>query len=187
MARRSDIDWERVERLYIAGQLTIKQVSAECGVSDSQIRAKAKKEGWQRNLAEAIRERTKAKVSAIDVSALIEQSAVESASKSAALIREAIEQASDVAAGVELRHRADIRLDYERAQNLEALFDQHIQKAEGIGDVLKASQCFKNIVDAKTKTREQERTIYGLDEGKGGNDDELPSFVIVDVDGPGAD
>lgn len=48
MARRSDIDWERIQRLYVAGQLTIRQIADECGVSDSQVRAKAKKEGWAR-------------------------------------------------------------------------------------------------------------------------------------------
>lgn len=52
MARRNDIDWERIQRLYVAGQLTIRQVADECGVSDSQIRVRAKKEGWQRGRRE---------------------------------------------------------------------------------------------------------------------------------------
>lgn len=48
MGRRSDIDWERVERLYVAGQLTIRQIADECGVHTSSIVAKAKERGWCR-------------------------------------------------------------------------------------------------------------------------------------------
>lgn len=52
MARRSDIDWERVERLYIAGQLTIRQIADECGVSHQAITKRAKREWWQRGSRE---------------------------------------------------------------------------------------------------------------------------------------
>lgn len=48
MGRRSDIDWERIERLYVAGQMTIRQISEECGVAHQSITKKARKEGWSR-------------------------------------------------------------------------------------------------------------------------------------------
>ena len=166
MGRRSDIDWEQVERLYIAGQLTIRQISDECGVSDSQIRSKAKKEGWQRDLSAAIEARTKAKISAIDVSAIVEQSAEQSARKSAQTIQAAIEHASDVAAGVEMRHRAGLRLDAERVERVEAIYDEMMSQAESVRDINTLTDALKKLVDARAKIREQERTIYKLDKDR---------------------
>lgn len=163
MGRRSDIDWEEVERLYIAGQLTVRQIAAQCGVSMSSITLQSKRRGWTRDLTAAIAARTKAKVSAIDVSALVEQSARESASKSAQTIKAAIEQASDVAAGIVIKHRASLKADGERASLIEALLDQHMSSAESVRDIGVVAQTYKTLVDAKSKLREQERVIYGLD------------------------
>lgn len=166
MGRRSDIDWEQVERLYIAGQLTIKQIAAECGVSESQIKVKASKLGWQRDLSAAIEARTKAKIAAIDVSALVDESAEQSARKSARTIQEAIEQASDVAAGVELRHRSSLRLDSERVERVEAIYDEMMSQAESVRDINTLTDALKKLVDARAKIREQERLIYKLDKDR---------------------
>ena len=199
MARRSDIDWERVERLYVAGQLTIRQIADECGVHTSSIVSKAKKEGWQRNLGEAIKARAKAKVAQIDVQGLVEQSARESAHKSAQLIQQAIEEASDVAAGVIIRHRADIRLQQERAGRLEALFDGMLDKvpatvksdegdveALNVGDVFKLSQTLKAIVETRTKLIDKEREAFGIEDGSApGDSDDVTGLEIVFVEATG--
>ena len=174
MGRRNDIDWERIERDYSAGQLTIRQIADEHGVSDSQVRAKAKKEGWRRDLSDAIAARTKAKISALDVSALIEETAKESAQKSAEALRRAVEQASDIASGTVLRHRADIRLDMERAQAISALLDDKLSEAECLADVVRATQAFKALVDARSKLIDKEREAFGIESGdKGGDDRDL--------------
>ena len=199
MARRNDIDWERVQRLYVAGQLTIRQIADECDVSDSQVRARAKKEGWSRDLGEAIRARAKAKIATIDVSALIEESAQQSAQQSAALIQRAIEEASDVAAGVIIRHRADIRLQQERAGRLEALFDGMLDKvpatvksdegdveALNVGDVFKLSQTLKAIVETRTKLIDKEREAFGIEDGSApGDSDDVTGLEIVFVEATG--
>ena len=166
MARRSDIDWERVERLYIAGQLTIRQIADDCGIHTSSIVSKAKKLGWQRNLDEAIKSRTRAKIAQIDVSDLVEQSARESARKSARTIKQAIEDAADIASGTIVRHRADIRLDFERAQSIAALLDDHMQNAESLADVVRATQAFKSLVDARAKLIDKERESLGIQSGE---------------------
>ena len=166
MGRRNDIDWEAVERMYVAGQLTIRQVADECGINLSTLKAKAKKLGWTRDLSEAIEARTKAKIAAIDVAALVEKSAQQSADKSAHTIQSAIEQASDVAAGIVIKHRASVRLELDRAQAIEALLDEHMNSAEGLKDIGVVAQTYKTLVEAKSKLRDQERTIYGLDKDK---------------------
>lgn len=202
MARRNDIDWEAIEKDYRAGVLSIAAVSEKHGVSASQIKVKAKSGEWTRDLSAAIKARTKAKVAAIDVQELVEQSAAESAGKSARLIQEAIEQASDVAAGVIVRHRADIRLQQERAQRLEGLFDDMIAKtpasvqvdpehpieALNVGDVFKLSQTFKAIVEARGKLMDKEREAFGITDGRTpGEDGDVDSIEVTFVDVGGAD
>ena len=166
MARRSGIDWEKIEREYAAGRLSIRQIAESNGVSDSQIRARAKKDEWRRDLSEAIAARTKAKISAVDVSALIEQSAQESADKSARTIKRAIEEASDVAAGTIVRHRADIRLCTDRAREIESLLEDHMQRADNLGDVVRVAQAFKSLVDARSKLIDKEREALGIQTGE---------------------
>ena len=166
MARRNDIDWEAVERLYVAGQLTIQQIADECGVATSSIKLKAKKNGWRQDLSAAIAARTQAKVSTIDVAELIEQSANESAEQSAKTIKSAIEHASDVAAGIIVKHRASIKLEHERAQAIEALLDESMAEASEIKDIAVVAQTFKLLVDSKSKLRDQERKAFNLDEEK---------------------
>lgn len=166
MGRRNDIDWEKIERLYVAGQLTIRQISEECGVTHQSITKKARKESWQRNLDSAIKERTKAKIAQIDIAHIVEQSAQESADQSARTLKRAIEEASDVAAGTIVRHRADIRLCTERAKEIEAMLDEHMGKAEGLADVVRATQAFKALVDARAKLIDKEREALGIQTGE---------------------
>lgn len=180
MARRSDIDWELIQRLYIAGQLTIRQISEQCGVSDSQIRARAKRDGWQRDLSDAIKSRAREKIARIDVSALIEKSAQESADESAETIRQAVEQAADAVAGTVLRHRRDIEACARRAGRLEEAFDSLLEAGpvdeEGnpaqlaVGDIAKLASAFKSLVEARGKLIDKERQALGIESGDGGDD-----------------
>lgn len=163
MANRSDIDWESIERDYRAGRLSIVKVAEVHGVSRTHLKAKAKAEGWQRDLSAAIEARTKAKISAIDVASLVEQSATQAANQSARTIQSAIEQASDVAAGIVLKHRASIRLEHERGLQIEALLDNAMANAVEVKDIATVAQTYKMLVDSKSKLRDQERTVFGLD------------------------
>ncbi len=179
MARRNDIDWEAVERDYRAGLMTVAAVAKKHGVSESQVRAKAKSEGWTRDLSAAIDQRTKAKIAAIDVASIVEQSARESAGKSAALIKDAIEQASDVAAGIVIKHRAGLRLDMERANAVSSMLENAMSQAEGIKDIVSVTQALKNLAEIGCKLRDQERVIYGLDKGATDGDDALAKSRIA--------
>lgn len=199
MARRNNIDWEAIEKDYRAGVMSISAIAEKHGVSSSQIKLKAKQGGWTRDLSSAIKARAKAKVAQIDIQELVEQSASESASKSAKLIQQAIEEASDVAAGVIVRHRADIRLQQERAQRLEGLFDDMLNKvpattkdvesdveALNVGDVFKLSQTFKAIVETRAKLMDKEREAFGIESGAApGDDDDVSGIEITFVDAKG--
>lgn len=176
MARRNDIDWEAIERDYRAGTPSILAIAKAHGVSDSQIRASAKAGGWKRDLGAAINARTQAKISTIDVAELIEQSASKSAGQSAEMIQSAIEQASDIAAGIIIKHRASIRLEHERGMAIESLLDSALSSAVEIKDIATVAQTYKSLVDSKSKLREQERTAFNLD--KGDASDKPPISVV---------
>lgn len=62
------IDWEAVEREYRAGIRSLKHIGAEFGVSDAGIIKRAKKDGWERDLAAKIKAKAEALVSATVVS-----------------------------------------------------------------------------------------------------------------------
>ncbi|MBU1357647.1 MAG: hypothetical protein KKC79_01205 [Gammaproteobacteria bacterium] len=59
MARRTGIDWQRIEREYRLGTLTIQEIAANNGVAYSGVRRKAKLEGWTRDLAHTVMIATK--------------------------------------------------------------------------------------------------------------------------------
>lgn len=53
-------DWEAIEREYRAGQLSIRQIARQHGVDEATMRKRAKKNGWTRNLADAVRQEVQA-------------------------------------------------------------------------------------------------------------------------------
>lgn len=188
MARRSDIDWEKIQRLYVAGRLTLKEISEQCGgVSQSSIRLKAKQLDWQRNLSGAIKERAKAKIAQIDAQELIEQSAKESAKESAATIKKAIEEAANTQAGIVIRHRKYIREDFERACRIESALDEAISSGNlEFGDIVRATQAYKSLVDAKSKLIEKERQACCIDDEPRNDSDDAPTEIIVNLVGTNA-
>ena len=171
MGRRSDIDWERVERLYVAGQLTVREVAKECGISVSTLTLKAKELSWQRSLANAIKQRTREKVSQIDVQELIEQSAQQSEQQSAQTLKRAIEDAANTSVAVRLAQRADIKGYKEQGDAIRAMLDEAVSSAEGIGDILRATQAYKNLADVRMKLQDREDKIYGLAEDQDEGDE----------------
>lgn len=58
--RRSDIDWEALERDFRIGTLTTKEIATLHGVAYSTLRSRIKDCGWVRDLSETVRIATKA-------------------------------------------------------------------------------------------------------------------------------
>lgn len=62
MAKRKTYDWEAIEREFRAGVLSIRELGRKHGCSDTAIRKRAKKEGWERDLSAKVREKVRTKL-----------------------------------------------------------------------------------------------------------------------------
>lgn len=164
------IDWDLIQRLYVANQLTIRQIAKACGVSDGGVRKRAKANGWERDLTGPIKARTQAKIALAEVAAIASLATQEKvAARSAELTAEAIEHASDIAAGIVVRHRADLRKNVDRFNVIGEKLDVMIGEASEMKDMVAVTQCYKGLVDAHAKIIALERQAFGLDD-KDGND-----------------
>ena len=56
------INWERIERLYRAGILSLYEIARECHTVEGNIRYRAKKEGWKRDLTDEVRRAARTKM-----------------------------------------------------------------------------------------------------------------------------
>ncbi|WP_431484189.1 hypothetical protein [Pseudomonas solani] len=89
-------DWEAIHAEYRAGQLSNVMLGKKYGVTEGAIRKRAKAEGWQKDLADAVRQQVKEKLVRDEVRA------------PTARDREIVEAAATTGADVVRRHRRDI-------------------------------------------------------------------------------
>ncbi len=60
MARR--IDWEAIEAEFSAGAKSVNAIAKDHGISETAIRKRAKRDGWQRDLSKSVRSAVKSKL-----------------------------------------------------------------------------------------------------------------------------
>lgn len=73
------IDWERIEREYRAGQLSVAEIGRQCDISHQAINKRAKREGWTRNLAGKVRAEVAARLVAGTVATCNTREAIDNA------------------------------------------------------------------------------------------------------------
>ncbi|MDR6857878.1 hypothetical protein [Variovorax guangxiensis] len=104
MARRSDIDWDAIEREYRLGQKSNKQLAAEHGVQPSSIGRRAERYGWIQDKADEVRSRA-ANILVQAAAADVPGNATPNANPNATPTEQQIKVAARVAADVVLGHR----------------------------------------------------------------------------------
>lgn len=109
-AKRPKYDWEKIEREFRAGQLSIREIGAQYGPSDTAIRKRAKAEGWSRDLSDEVRQRTKAK--------LVRGEVRTESGGSQFSDEEIAEQAAERAVEVVQLHRRDIKAGRETVRTM---------------------------------------------------------------------
>ena len=101
MTKRAPIDWEKVEREYRAGILSLREIGEANGCSHVAVTKHAKADGWQRDL--------NAKIQA-KADALVNKAAVTKEGTAAAFVkdRDAVEAGALAIARIRIEHRTDI-------------------------------------------------------------------------------
>lgn len=184
MSKRKAYDWEAIEREYRAGQLSIKEVARRYGCSDTAIRKKAKKLGWERDLASAIRDKVRNK---------LVREEVRGGNVSEP---ELIEQAAERGAQVVLTHRKDIN----RLRDLEAAFLEELSGSptklyitQYQGEIVSAevgipvtdkSAALNNLANVQHKRIQLERQAFNLNDSDDPADKPTDA-VVVEIVRPG--
>lgn len=152
MFSMSKPDWEAIERAFRAGSLSIRAIAERYGTSESTIRSRANRNGWQRDLTEQVKTATKSKLSR----------KVSRTSVAHAQVREdaqIVDEASDEAVSVVLGHREDLarwrRLANKLGDVLEDM-DVHEDNHNEYARSLSAG------VEAQLKLIKGEREAYNL-------------------------
>lgn len=192
-------DWERIEQLFRAGLLSVREIAAACGVSHTAINKRSKAEGWDRDLNAKIKAKADSLVSKREVSTKV-------STETLATERGIVEANAEVIADIRLAHRGDIsrsrRLTNKLLDELEALTDEQgtikeliaqlkdgdHEDGEAMSDMLALANKM-GALPTRTKTMKElaetlktlvvlERQAYGLDEKEKSSDaDELSSLM----------
>ncbi|WP_051261526.1 hypothetical protein [Desulfovibrio inopinatus] len=142
-------DWERIEREYRAGLLSVREIASQHGTTHASINRHAKKYGWTRDVSESIRRAAKTKSS---------MRSTERSTWNAAHEREIIEEVSDFAASVIKRHQ-------HVAADLQDLVSQFAQEVKVSNDRLSVkTKNLNNLVQSLDRLVKIERQALNLDD-----------------------
>jgi len=164
------IDWVEIEKEYRAGQLSNVEIGKQFGVSEGAIRKKAKKNGWEKDLSNAVRSRVREK---------LVRATVRTTSAELQTDQEIINSASERGVAVITLHRTDINRVREMEQTLLAELSDadnqptKIHVCQFQGKVIKTvipisvterAAALNSLANVQNKRISLERIAWNLDE-----------------------
>ena len=172
--KKQNIDWGMVEMEFRAGQVSIRAIAQEYSVSEGAIRKRAKRENWQRDLANRVLSRVHDKLERStqqvrSPNAISEESIIESAaSRTMGIIdihRTAADRARKVIEVLTKRIEDVLAIDKEDVERYTDKSDdstlvRDISKAMSLNSLTSSA---KNIAGALDTLITIERKAYGLD------------------------
>ena len=167
MGRRSDIDWEAIERDYSIGQLSLRQLAKKHEVTLSSITRKIKKDEWTRDLSEQVRAQTKA-----GLIRLAAENAVEKIAQSEQSDALSIQAAAATNVQIVSGHRKDIQVETKRSQRLAEKLEGLMEKATDAKDLALLVSTHESLVRSRTRLISLEREAYGIGEAEPPPDDD---------------
>lgn len=174
MSDRKVIDWEAIEREYRAGQLSIREIAGIQGVSHVAIMKRAKRDGWERNLSEAVREKVTARLVTDGVTGKSAKETVElAAERGVQVIREhraSIGRGQKLVSALftELEEATDCRDEIKEAIEIETADDQNGKRRAMMFRALalpSRSGVIVNLAGALKTLVSLERQAFNLDDG----------------------
>ncbi|MCE0853010.1 hypothetical protein LU689_24160 [Pseudomonas asiatica] len=182
MTEKTVPDWERIEQLYRAGVLSVREIGSAHNVSHTAINKRARQQGWERDLQGKIKAKADALVSKAEVSTKV-------STETLATERGIVEANAQVIANIRISHRTDIgryrKLASSLLEELEGmtdnrdLFDQvgELLRSEDDNGQDKLNDLYQKVISlpSRTKTLKDlgdtlkvliglERQAYSIDE-----------------------
>lgn len=157
------VDWEAIEPLYRAGQISVRAIASQFGITEAAIRKKAKLEGWQRALADKVRRAVREKLVRGDGS----QSGTH---EPRATDADVVEKASLVGFEVATSHRRDIQQLHALKRILADRLAQHLHSEPPDGPFMGEKETPGDLLEKLARVTSRliplERQAYNLDETK---------------------
>lgn len=156
------VDWAEIRRLWSLNLMTNMALAERFGMSESTLRARAKKEGWQRDLSESVRLEREDIMRRQSVSEDTEESelvTIEANLQSRVLVkeREEIDRLCDAARDTE-DELIKLLKEYRITTNKDRLFE--LDKASGV---------LKKVVESRKILIDMRRRNYGINDNANGD------------------
>ena len=130
MDKKQPVDWELAERLYRAGQLSVREIARQAGCNEKAIRKRAMKDGWTRDLTHKVKVAVR--------TALVRSEVRTKAAGAKVSDQEAIRQAGETGAAVVRSHRTDISSAADTVRLLSAQLREAADNRQEIEDQIAA-------------------------------------------------
>ena len=158
-------DWEAIEREYKVGQLSNREIGRQYNITEGSIRAKAKKEGWIKDLQ-------------ADYQKALQQELI-SDGDTQSLGRNTVKEAAKRALKVVKVHRDDARKQQEIVKNLMSIIASNLTAD---GKIRMFGGVVRDCSHALAKLTQIERQAFGLDQKQVGDDQVPPEVSEEDRD-----
>lgn len=150
-AERKQLDWERIGIEYRAGKLSLREIASTHGCSEGAIRKRAKRDGWQRDLAAKIEQAVRSKLVRTEVRAA-----------DAATEKEIVEANAQAIINIRLEHRSDIKRAKSLVSKLFTEVEASAKKPEGEEQPVEALSLTQRV-DCVRKLTESAKTLITME------------------------
>jgi len=161
MTEKRVIDWESIEREYIPAIRSLRDIGAEFGVTETAIRKKAKRDGWERNLDEKIKLKAESIVRKTEVRKVVRKDSE----------RDIIENSANIQAIVILEEREDVRRLAKICESLEKQLELIADDVNSPEDLEKKARINKTLIESRDKVFNMRRRNYGINDNANGDAD----------------
>jgi hypothetical protein len=165
--KRKNIDWEAIEREYVAGQLSNREIARAYDCGESSIRKKAAELGWERNLLKKVREKVRSKLvrSEVRTPKATEKEIVDEASDRGAEI--ILSQRKDISKLAEVETRLLDKLQENPTKTYVTSYQGEIIREEIPLNLLELTQAANNLSAVQQRRIQLQRQAYNLDDDFG--------------------
>jgi hypothetical protein len=153
-------DWEKIEIEYRAGQLSVREIARQNGLSEAAIRKRAKADGWQRALVDKVRAAVREK--------MVREDGAHDGSQATARDEEIVENAAVRGFAVVTSHRKDLEqlhgLKRILANRLSQILDGITPEGPCLGDRESPGDLLEKLSRVTSRLIPLERQAHNLDE-----------------------